>query len=200
MKKLPEHILALASIVQTSALVNELAYKGQCDAKSCDTSIKSLEVSNNKASEIYPELDDLQVGIQALTNMLKKTGANKNILLYSLSLIKLEKALMREQKMLDTIATSISEIKNNAYIDINHETAIAKLATTYKNSAGKLQPTIMINGKVENLKNHNIANHIRALLLAGIRSVSLWRNTGGSLLQLIFNKRKIINQLEQLNA
>jgi high frequency lysogenization protein len=200
MNKLPENILALASIAQTSALVNDLAISGQCDAKSCDTSIESLVKSSNKASEIYASNDDLSIGISALKQMLKKSSSNKNILLYCLSLIKLEKALMREQKMLDKIAGTINEIKNTNYIDINHENSIKKLATTYKESAGKLQPTIMINGKPENLKNHNIANHIRALLLAGIRSVSLWRSSGGSLLQLVFNKKKIINQLEQFSA
>lgn len=200
MNKLPENILALASIMQTTKLVNDLAVSGQCDAKSCDISIESLTKSGNKVSEIYSEKDDLCVGITALKEMLKKTSANKNILLYALSLMKLEKALMKEQKMLDIIAKNINEIKNTNYIDINHENSIAKLATTYKNSAGKLQPKIMINGKPENLKNHNVANHIRALLLAGIRSVSLWRSSKGSVIQLIFNKKKIISQLEQFSA
>jgi high frequency lysogenization protein len=200
MNKLPENILALASIVQTSALVNDLAIKGQCDAKSCDISIESLVKSGNKASEIYTTNGDLSIGIATLKQILKKSSANKNILIYSLSLIKLEKALMRESKMLDKIAGTINEIKNTNYIDVNHENSIAKLATTYKDSAGKLRPTIMINGKPENLKNHNVANHIRALLLAGIRSVSLWRNSGGSLLQLFFNKKKIIDQLDKFSA
>lgn len=198
--KLPKHILALASIIQTSALVNELAINGQCDAKSCDVSIESLAKSSNEIDEIYTGADDLNLGLMALKQMLEKTNSSKNILLYSLSLVKLEKALMRESKMLGEIAGSINEIKKSTYFDIKHQNSIEKLANLYKRSAGKLQPKILINGKEDNLKNVNVANHIRALLLAGVRSVSLWRSYGGNIWQLVFNKKKIITQLNQICA
>ena len=198
--KLPTRILALASIVQITTLINELAKKGQCDSLSCDASIKTLAESSNDVREVYTDLNDLTVGVNTLKNVLEQSITHKDILLYSLSLMKLEKAFMREDEMLKKVASGINDVKSSTYFDINHENSIEKLANLYKNTVANLQPRIYINGKKNNLQNKNVANHIRALLLAGLRSVSLWRGNGGNLMDLIFNKKKIIKQLKQIKS
>ena len=42
------------------------------------------------------------------------------------------------------------------------------------------------------LQNPRNAERIRALLLAGIRSATLWRQLGGNRWQLFFSRRKIL--------
>ncbi len=42
------------------------------------------------------------------------------------------------------------------------------------------------------LKNAEVANRIRALLLAGIRAAVLWRQVGGSRLKLLFGRKRIV--------
>ncbi|MNJ04984.1 High frequency lysogenization protein HflD [compost metagenome] len=39
------------------------------------------------------------------------------------------------------------------------------------------------------------ASKIRALLLAGIRAARLWRQLGGHRWQLVFSRRKLLNEL-----
>ena len=42
------------------------------------------------------------------------------------------------------------------------------------------------------------AARIRALLLAGIRSARLWRQLGGSRWQMVFSRRRLLNELYPL--
>ena len=54
-----------------------------------------------------------------------------------------------------------------------------------------LQPRVMVNGDPARLADGAIANQIRALLLAGMRSAVLWRQCGGTRLGLLFGRRKL---------
>lgn len=200
MNKTEDTILALASIMQTTALVNDLAYKGECDAQSCDASIASIGNSSNEINEIYTKKDDLGMGLKALKQILVNKSKSKNIIVYALSLINLEKKLMKESKMLDNISKGIMEVKASVYFDINHKNSIEKLANVYTDNIAKLKPTVMVNGKQKYLSNKKVANHIRALLLAGLRSVSLWKQGGGSVWYLFFYKQKIIKQLNSMGV
>jgi high frequency lysogenization protein len=195
---LPDKVLALASIVQTTELIHNLAQKGECDALGCDASISSIAKSGNNIKEIYNSEEDLAIGLRALKRVLVKSKNNKEILIYFIGLIKMEKTLMQEKEMLIDIATGIESIKESKYFEFTHSNSIAKLADIYTQTAGNLNPRIIINGKRDNLTNKNIINHIRALLLAGLRSVSLWRTLGGNIWYLLFNKKKIINMLSAI--
>ncbi len=197
MNKLHDRILALASIMQITALIDNLALKGECDADSCEASIASLIKDSTDVNKIYKSYSELSFGIAALKNILNKNIiSSKSILIYSFALIALEKKLMRKKKMLATIAIEINKLKETNF-DINSHNSVAALAIIYKNTIGKLRPTIIINGKESYLKNQQIADYIRALLFAGIRSVSLWKATGGNMWYLIFNKQKILKQLKK---
>ena len=48
------------------------------------------------------------------------------------------------------------------------------------------------------LQQARIANQVRALLLAGIRSATLWRQVGGSRWQLIFQRKKLAQTVDRL--
>jgi high frequency lysogenization protein len=57
----------------------------------------------------------------------------------------------------------------------------------------------MVSGEELYLSNERTANHIRALLLAGIRAVSLWKSQGGKPWHLIFQKKKIVNCVKSID-
>ena len=48
---------------------------------------------------------------------------------------------------------------------------------------------------MRHLQQPNNAAKIRALLLTGIRAARLWRQLGGHRWQLLFSRRKLLNQL-----
>ena len=201
MNKAAKQTLALASIFQTTALVHQLASTGQCDSHSNKASLNSIVSQSDDVHEIFSSPKDLQVGFESLKTLLeKKPISMQNIMLYSTALINLEKKLMKKPQLLTQISVEIDHIKKQDFFDIHHSNSIARLAELYKNTLGSLNPTIMVRGEHIYLTNRHTANHIRALLLAGIRAVSLWKSQGGRTWHLLLNKKKTLRYVNSLGA
>ena len=201
MNKAAKQTLALASIFQTTALVHQLASTGQCDSHSNKVSLNSIVSQSDDVDEIFSSPEDLRVGFESLKTLLeKKPISMQNIMLYSTALINLEKKLMKKPQLLTQISAEIDHIKKQDFFDIHHSNSIARLAELYKNTLGSLNPTIMIRGEQIYLTNRHTANHIRALLLAGIRAVSLWKSQGGKTWHLLLNKKKTLRYVNSLSA
>ena len=201
MNKVAKQTLALASIFQTTALVHQLASTGQCDNHSNKASLNSIVSQSDDVDEIFSSPEDLRVGFESLKTLLeKKPISMQNIMLYSTALINLEKKLMKKPQLLTQISAEIDHIKKQNFFDIHHSNSIARLAELYKNTLGSLNPTIMVRGEQIYLTNKHTANHIRALLLAGIRAVSLWKSQGGKTWHLLLNKKKTLRYVNSLDA
>jgi len=201
MNKAAKQTLALASIFQTTSLVHQLASTGQCDSHSNKASLNSIVSQSDDIDEIFSSPEDLRVGFESLKTLLEKKPINmQNIMLYSTALINLEKKLMKKPQLLTQISAEIDHIKKQDFFDIHHSNSIARLAELYKNTLGSLNPTIMVRGEQIYLTNRHTANHIRALLLAGIRAVSLWKSQGGKTWHLLLNKKKTLRYVNSLDA
>ena len=201
MNKAAIQTLALASIFQTTALVHQLASTGQCDSHSNKASLNSIVSQSDDVDEIFSSPADLRAGFESLKTLLEKKPINmQNIMLYSTALINLEKKLMKKPQLLTQISAEIDHIKKQDFFDIHHSNSIARLAELYKNTLGSLNPTIMVRGEQIYLTNRHTANHIRALLFAGIRAVSLWKSQGGKTWHLLLNKKKTLHYVNSLGA
>ena len=199
MNKTTKQTLALASIFQSTALVHQLAQTGKCDAHTNKASLSSIVSESDSIDEIFTSPEDLKTGFDSLKLILeKKTIDMHNVMLYATSLINLEKKLMKKPHLLSQISNEINVINKQEFFDIHHSNSIARLAELYKNTIGSLNPTIMVRGEQIYLSNRHTANHIRALLLAGIRAVSLWKTQGGNTWQLLLNKKKTLECIKSL--
>ncbi|SMN14493.1 FIG002903: a protein of unknown function perhaps involved in purine metabolism [uncultured Candidatus Thioglobus sp.] len=200
MNNLKQRTLALASLLQSATLVDQLARTGVCDSKGDEVSLKSIVTNSTNIEDIFHSPKDLSVGLNSLKIAFsKKTKNIQNIIFYSLALINLEKKLMKNKKLLSQILGEIEYIKQQEFFEISHANSLARLAELYKSTLGELNPTIMVSGEQIYLSNKHTANHIRALLLAGIRAVSLWKSQGGKVWHLLFNKKqalKLINTMD----
>lgn len=200
MNKLKNQTLALASILQSAALVDQLASSGSCDVDGSNASLASIVATSVHVSDVFDSKAKLSIGMTTLRVALgKQTKSIQTIVLYALSLINLEKKLMKNPDLLDTITAEISALNKQEFFEITHSNSIARLGELYKNTLGELNPRIMVKGEQVHLTNQRTANHIRALLLSGIRAVSLWKSQGGKTWHLIFNKRKMLRAIEVLD-
>lgn len=200
MNRLKQRTLALASLLQTSTLVDQLASTGICDNKSSEVSLKSIVTNSSNIKEVFESPKDLSIGLHSLkTAFGKKQKNTQNIVFYSLALINLEKKLMNNQKILSQLSGEIAQIKQQDFFEIYHSNSLARLAELYKSTIGKLSPRIMINGNEVYLSNKRTVNHIRALLLAGIRAASLWKSQGGKTWHLLFNKKQSIKLIDTMD-
>ena len=199
MNKTAKQTLALASIFQSTALVHQLASTGQCDSHTNRVSLNSIVSESDSVDEIFTSPEDLKIGFDSLKFLFEKKSIDMhNVMLYATALINLEKKLMKKPDLLNKISNEISLINKQEFFDIHHSNSIARLAELYKNTLGSLNPTIMVRGEQIYLTNRHTANHIRALLLAGIRAVSLWKSQGGKTWHLLLNKKKTLQYVKSL--
>ena len=200
MNRLKQQTLALASLLQTTTLVEQLASTGTCDSKSNELSLKSIITNSTNVEEVFGSPKNLFIGLETMKIALgKKTKSVQNIVLYALTLINLEKKLMKNQQLLTQLSSEIDAIKKQDFFEISHSNSLARLAELYKSTLGELNPRVMVSGEQIYLSNQHTANHIRALLLAGIRAVSLWKSQGGRTWQLLFNKKKTLKLVKSMD-
>lgn len=97
MNKLREQTLALASLLQTTTLVDQLASTGTCDSQSNEASLQSIVTNSTNVEEVFGSPKDLSTGLNALKVAFgKKSKSMQNIVFYALALINLEKKLMKD--------------------------------------------------------------------------------------------------------
>ncbi len=91
-------------------------------------------------------------------------------------------------------------LRQLSFFDNNylHPSIIANLAQTYIETAGSINPRIMVRGNAEAFKDTAHTNRIRATLFTGLQMAHLWRQLGGSSWGMIFSKRKLLQDIQDL--
>jgi len=85
MSKLREQTLALASLLQTTTLVDQLASTGTCDSRGNKVSLQSIVTNSTNVEEVFVSPKDLSTGLNALKVALgKKSKSMRNAVLYAL--------------------------------------------------------------------------------------------------------------------
>ena len=191
-----ETVLALAGIIQATKLVQDIACHGTVDQSNFEVCIHSLfETDPRDTVSVYGGIEGVRSGLIMLTEQLGEQQHKRDmeITKYVISVMHLEKKLSKRPDMLNAIAQGIEKAREQAgHFSMTHENVIANLANLYVNTISTLQPRIIVNGEHGYLTDPDNANKIRVLLLSAIRSAVLWRQCGGNRLQLLLNRKKII--------
>lgn len=201
--KLYNTTLALAGMVQAAALVRELAQTGKVNEAAYQASIFSIfQTEPNDLPSIYGDLSAVKLGLEKLTHTFSpRASSSRTIMRYIVSLLYLQKKLARSPKLLDQVTQRINKTKKQAdYFHLTHPTVIANLADTYVTTTSLFKFRLVIWGTQRSLSVTENMDKIRALLLAGLRSAVLWRQLGGSRLQLLFSRAKIKAMAEKILA
>ncbi len=194
--------IALAGIAQATALVDQLATKGIVDSASFKTSIESiLKIDSDSVLDVYGgDLAHLTLGFDSLKKQVSGFSIeHPEQARYGASLVFLENKLSEQPALLQKISIGLARAQNQAeHFGVLHDNVIANLGDIYYNTVSTIQPRIMVNGDPAILSRPDIANKIRASLLAGIRSSMLWRQCGGKRWKFIFFRKKIQDELQRL--
>lgn len=200
MKILPDKFykttIALAGMVQSVSLVKELAQTGKMHEASYQASIYSIfQTEPNDIYSVYGNLSGIKLGLEQLVYLFTpRTKSARPLMHYTLSLLYLQKRISNSPKILAQLNQQINKIRKQVdYFHLTHPTVIANLADAYMNTISTFKFRIVIWGSQRSLSASDNMDKIRALLLAGIRSAVLWRQMGGSRLQLLFFRAKIKN-------
>lgn len=196
--------IALAALYQALILVKRTAAGLPTVATEEATCINSIfNIDPGSVETIYGDVEALRFGLKGLIEQLhgKTTERDVELTRYAVTVLHLERKLSQQTAYLDTLRKGIQKI------DIASDSAnkctpvnLSLLARLYTDTVSNLSPRIIINGDPAILSTEEVKAKIRALLLAAIRAAVLWRQCGGTRIKLIFNKKAILYEAEQLLA
>jgi len=193
---------ALAGVFQAVALVNELATTGQLDTHDFETSIRSIfETDPDNVNEVYGQIEYLRTGLNTLIEQLgnEKNQRNLNVARYVIALLHLQRKLSKDKELLQKLSDGIERAKRQSeHFHLTHDNVIANLADVYRQTVSQISPKIMVAGESNYLENPATANQVRALLLAGMRSAVLWAQLGGSRLQILFQRKRLLQSADEI--
>lgn len=197
-----ERALAFAGICQSAFAVQHLARKeAPLDESVSHPLITSLLAVNSESTEsIYGGVETLVPGLNVLKGQLDGS-AEKDVeqTQYVVRMLQLERLLMKKPEALKALGQGIEQILRQKN-DFNFENyrIVENLAGLYSDVISPLGPRIQIHGRPDLLKQTRIQHQVRALLLAGVRSAVLWRQLGGKRRQIIFNRGKLLQAVNEL--
>jgi high frequency lysogenization protein len=202
-RSIEERTVALAGIFQASNLVKQLSHHGWVEQVPFESSLYSILTLDAPSTEaVYKGLTGVKMGLQILRKYLEKGTYQRRdmeVVRYVLGIILLERKLDENKNMLNIIRSSVEEIMISveAY-SISHPETVQLMANLYLNTLSTFNYRIQVKGEQKFLENPENINKVRALLLAGVRSAVLWRQKGGSRLQLLFSRAKTLQTTTRL--
>ncbi|MBD9501121.1 high frequency lysogenization protein HflD [Pseudomonas sp. BGr12] len=203
MSDLHDQIIALSGVFEAASLVDRLARTGQIPEAPLGCMLGSLLVRDPKTTlDVYGgDTANLREGFRALVSALERdpSSLQREPLRYALSLIGLERQLNKRPDMLDIMGTRLDQVQQQVqHFGLVHENVIASCAGLYQDTLSTFRQRIQVHGDMRHLQINANAARIRALLLAGIRSARLWRQLGGNRWQMLFSRKKMLNELRPL--
>lgn len=201
-KTLTDRTIALAGLFQAVMLVDHVARRGVADSELLETAIRSLFVTNPETTEgVFGNRHKIRDGLMLIANQMGGTPDKQAMeqTRYAITLVNLERKLSKRQDLLEKISEGLEDAeKQAALFHMTHENVIANLADIYLTTISTLSPRIMVSGEHGHLQNPANANKVRALLLAGMRAAVLWRQCGGNRLQLLLQRKALVNEANAL--
>ena len=200
---LRNQVIAFAGVLQSAVLVDKLARTGQWHQPSYETCIYSIFQQNPKNTDaVYGEISSLYIGLTTFRKLLDSKERNKlrAVFKYCFGLIRLERQLSKQSKMLTTIGNGIQQISPELEeLPVSDPYISEQLSKLYQKTASNLKPPIQVMGDQQTLQRTSVQQQVRALLLAGIRSAILWRQVGGRPWRFVLMpKGRVIKVIDQL--
>lgn len=194
--------VALAAMFQFSACVEQLAKTGHVNQKDFEVSVNSLFNQNpTNTLDVYGGIEQLETGLSFLiANLSRSPKRSSDCIRYVMGILHLQKQLSKKSSMLDMIAKRLDKSRLQVeHFSMTHENVIAGLADIYTDTISTFNFRIQVMGEYQFLQQTRIANQIRTLLFAGVRSAVLWRQLGGNRLKAIYQRTAILETARSLH-
>jgi len=199
---LTDQTLAIASMIQSALLINQLAHGKPMNQAAFDCSVDSLFTLDAASSEdIYGHGEGLITGLRALDDYLsgKAHQPDREIAYYLMSMMKLERKLVKNGSMVDQVQQGLRTIsQQTGDFEFSPMARVHQIDGLYQKTLSQIKPRIIVQGEQTYLSNPDTTGKIRALLFAGVRATVLWRQRGGSRLKLLFSRKKYLFEARRI--
>ncbi len=203
--------MALAGVFQAAVLVDRLAKTGIVPNENLKASVGSLfEFDPDSVEAVFGGSPDyrfgLSVGITTLKDIFDKERRSPrfaDLVGCVVGLIHLARQLGKKREMLEGVGQRLREIRGRstaagAALAPAEDATIAAVAACYQETLSTLKFRIQVRGDARYLRDAEIANKIRAVLLAGVRAAMLWHQVGGRRWHLPVFRKRILRALQEI--
>ena len=198
--------IALAVVTQCAVLVHELAKNGRASTARMNACLKPVyQLDADSVASLYPAPAEFSDGMQVLQNSFDSKGLREHaeVVRYLLGMLVLQQHLSRNPAMMSELAARLRDFGPESVSDPDAQDSLLKadcsrLARLYQDTISRLSYRIHVAGNPEHLRSQEVAEQIRAMLLAGIRSAVLWHQLGGRRWHLFIYKRQIRDTLSDI--
>lgn len=195
--------MALGGLFQSLMLVQDAARTGGgAYPDAFDTCIRSvLRLDADDTMAVYGAPGCLAPGLSMLLAHLERRMQHQHLeqAAYAANLMVLEKRLRSDPAVSKTLRARLAAIEERLGVrDADDPELLDELAELYVQQVSPLGPRVLVNGEPMHLKRDATAARIRALLLAALRSVVLWRQCGGGRVKLLLKRKQHARQAHRL--
>lgn len=190
-----DQALALAGVFHAAALVDEIANHGDIGPNQLANAMSVLLNQNpDSVSSLYGSPDNIQLGVSAMRTLLTdRSAGSANVLRYAIGITYLARRLTNDKAKLDNVGNGIANAQRQAeHFSETHDNVIANVAGLYQDSVSTMRMRIQVSGNPAYLRQTGIAQRVRCLLFAGIRSAFLWHQVGGKRNHLLLRRDALL--------
>jgi high frequency lysogenization protein len=198
-----QRTLSLAALFQAGLLADQIASQGMRDSRAMEPLLRSiLQLDAETAEEIYQDRHRLEPGLRLLRDALtgKQRHENFRQVGHALALMQLARVAGKDRAVLSNLRHRLEALvaQQDHFPDLTSREFCHRAAGVYTQTLSTLKYRIRVNGDPRHLQNDDNAATIRALFLAGVRAAFLWQQNGGRRWQLMFSRRKILEEIDYL--
>jgi len=197
-----ERTLALAGVFQATELVRQAAQHGTWSGYAASSCLHSLfQLEADSTADIYGDVAKMRLGVETMLAVLQGDGRYADSLRYAVGLLQIEKKFRRSGKLQEEVGMRLQDISAEGTDLEQHEREDQQahdISELYSDTISRLSPRIVVNGRPQYLKKDRTVEWVRTLLMAGLRSATLWSQLGGGRFELMFGRKNIMREAESL--
>lgn len=196
MDRFTERTYGLAGMFQAATLVQQVARKGEADRFAKHASLNSvliLDAVNSLA--VFSDHQGIKLGLEQMQTVFDsgRTTETIEVFQYVAGLAQLALNLQKDQERMTGFSRHVETLSG-----FSGEQLVETMAGVYSKYVSDLQPRILVNGEQGFLAKEEVAQQVRAYLLAGIRAAFLWQQKGGSRWDFMLKRKKYIQEAVSL--
>ena len=195
-----DRVIAMAGLLQSIRLVQEMANNGQAETRPLAACIDSLfRFDADSTEEIYGGVPALASGLKRVIAQLDGSDRDTTQTRMAMNVLHLERRFIASPDVVAQVRRRLEETQRDRQPwEPTHPAVLSRLGEIYADLISPLGPRVMVQGNPVYLAQPGVVAEVRASLLAALRSAVLWRQLGGSYWDLLLSRRRMVEIAQEL--
>jgi len=195
-----DRVLALAGLLQSVRLVQQMANNGQAETRALAPCIDSLFRFDADSTEaVYGGRGALESGLRRVVAQLDGSDRDGAQTRMAMNVLHLERRFVGAPEAMAKVQEQLEAVQREREPwEPTHPDVLSRLGGIYAELVSPLGPRVMVAGNPVYLSQPEVVAEVRAALLAALRSAVLWRQLGGSYWDLLVSRRRMVDTAQEL--